>query len=141
MRSDGSDAGASGREALARLRRFGGDALVRDMSAILVADVPERIGAARAGLRAGDAAAVRLATHAMKSSCAQFGAVAVARLCEAAEGAARRADLAPVAPLLDAIEHEFDGFRRWLGREVPALSAPSERPGPAKRPVVPEARP
>jgi two-component system sensor histidine kinase RpfC len=123
VRSDAAP--TAGREALERLRRFGGDALVRDMSAILLADVPERIGAARAGLRARDAAAVRLATHAMKSSCAQFGAVAVARLCEEAEGAARRDELAPVAPLLDAIEREFDHFRRWLDREVPV--AP-ERP-------------
>ncbi|MFL5577174.1 MAG: Hpt domain-containing protein [Gemmatimonadaceae bacterium] len=105
-------------DALARLRRFGGDALVRDMSEILLSDVPERIRAARAGLRAGDRAAVRLATHAMKSSCAQFGAAAVARLCGDAEAAARRGELAPLPALLDAIEREFARFRRWLDGEI-----------------------
>jgi HPt (histidine-containing phosphotransfer) domain-containing protein len=70
---------------------------------------------------------VRLALHAMKSSCAQFGAAAVARLCEEAESAARRGDLAPVPALLDAIAREFDRFRGWLDREI-RLAPSSDRP-------------
>ena len=108
----------TGRAALVRLRRFGGDDLVRDMSAILLEDVPTRLAAARRGARAGDARAVELAVHSMKSSCAQFGADAVASLCLTAERAARAGELGALPALLDEIERSFALFRRWLEREV-----------------------
>lgn len=107
-----------GREALARLHRFGGESLVRDLSAILLEDVPPRLAAARAGVRRGDARAVQLAVHSVKSSCAQFGAATVAVLCEEAERAARGDDLAGLPALLDRIEEGFASFRGWLEREV-----------------------
>ena len=116
--------GDAGRAALVRLRRFGGEDLVRDMSAILLHDVPARLVAARRALRVGDARGVELAAHSMKSSCAQFGADAVASLCAAAERAARAGELGALPALLDEIERGFTLFRRWLEREV---ALPTER--------------
>lgn len=118
----GRDAVADGREALARLHRFGGDDLVRAMSAILLADVPARIAAARAGVRAGDCAAVRLAAHSIRSSCAQFGAVAVSALSADAERAALAEELAVVPALLDDVERSFAAFRGWLERQLPVAA-------------------
>jgi len=124
-----SAAERSGREALARLRRFGGDVLVRDMLAIFAEDAPVRLRAARAGVAAGDPAAVRLAAHSLKSSCAQFGAVVAAGLCDGAERAALRGDLAPLPALLEDVERELAAFLRWLEREIGATAADRERAG------------
>lgn len=113
---DGVAPGAPGAGALAveRLRRWGGEQLVRDLRAIFLADTPARLAASRAGLRAGDSAAVARLMHAMKSSCAQFGAVAMARLCEDAEVRAERNALGEVPALVDQLEAEFADFRLWL---------------------------
>ena len=123
----------AGREALARLRRWGGDALVRDMWAIFAEDAPGRLAAARAGAAAGDAAAVRLAAHSLRSSCAQLGAAAAAELGDAAERAALRGDLAPVPALVDAIERELARFARWLEGEIGAPSAGRAAAGAGER--------
>ena len=120
----GPDA-AEGRRALERLHRFGGDALVRDMSVILLEDTPLRVAAARAALRAGDSLGVQRAAHSMKSSCAQFGATAVAALCEEIEEAARGEALGPVPALLDDVERRFAAFRGWLERELPRAPGPA----------------
>jgi two-component system sensor histidine kinase/response regulator len=116
----GADArGDVGREALARLRRFGGDRLLRDMTKIFMADMPGRIARALDAAAAGDAAAVAYATHMMKSSSAQFGASELQRLCAEAEQAAIGRDLARAAALLAGIEREFASYGAWLEREVP----------------------
>ena len=117
-------ADGEGRQALARLHRFGGDALVRDLSVILLEDMPVRLAAARAAARAGDAGGVQLAAHSMRSSCAQFGAATVAALCGEVEDAARSDALDPVPALLDEVDRRFAAFRGWLAREVPLPSGP-----------------
>jgi HPt (histidine-containing phosphotransfer) domain-containing protein len=106
-----SVAAEASREAACRLRRLGGDQLVRDMSAIFFEDTPPRIAAARRGARAGDGRVVEHAAHSMKSSSGQLGAVAMQRLCADVELLARSGELASVPPLLDAIEAEFADFR------------------------------
>lgn len=114
-----------GREALERLRGFGGDRLVRDMAQIFVTDMPKRIARAHAGLAAGDAGAVAYVAHMMKSSSAQFGAVALQRLCTAAERAAGANDLGAIPPLLLGIERELAAYCAWLECEIPLVQAPT----------------
>lgn len=106
------------REALERLRRFGGDRLVRDMARIFVTDMPARLERAFVALAARDASGAAYAAHTMKSSGAQFGLGALARLCGQVEQAARAADLAGVATLLTDVERELAAGRAWLEREL-----------------------
>lgn len=106
-------------DALGRLRRFGGDRLLRDMARVFVDEMPLRIQRAWSALGAGDASALEYAVHMMKSSAGQFGAVELQRLCAEAESLARAGRLAPVPELLAGIEREFAAFRRVLQREVP----------------------
>ena len=114
------DAGAL-REATRRLHRFGGDALVRDMRAIFVADVPERLAAARIGIETGNRRAVVHAAHSLKASCGQIGAATMQRLCADAERLAADGALDRVAPLLAAVAREFDVVRAWLAADAPAV--------------------
>ena len=123
----------AGREALARLRRFGGDRLVRDLWTIFAEDAPGRLAAARAGAATGDAAAVRLATHSLRSSCAQLGAAEAAALSDAAEQAALRGDLAPVPAMVDGIERALARYARWLEGEIGPPPAERERAIPLER--------
>ncbi len=104
----------AGRAAVERLRKWGGDQLVREMSALFLAGMVARLAAARAGLRTGDSGAIARAAHAMKSSCGQFGAMAMQRLCEEAEMQANRNDLTRLPALLQALEAEFSEFQGWL---------------------------
>lgn len=60
--------------ALARLRRIGGDKLLRAMVASFVENGTGRIDAARNAARDGDARALSDAAHALKSSAGNLGA-------------------------------------------------------------------
>lgn len=108
--------------ALERLRRLGGSTLVRDMVALFREQIPQRMATARAGVRCGDVAAVKLAAHAMRTSCGQLGAVAMRELCEQVEHAARSLDLAPVPALLDALDDEQRRAFAWLDRVTSELA-------------------
>ena len=108
------------REAVQRLRRFGGDQLVRDMTAVFVEDVPSRLAAARAGIAEGDRRRVEHAVHSLKASCGQFGATAMQQRAAAAEQLARDGALDAVPPLLDELAAEFRHVRRWVAREAGA---------------------
>ena len=92
--------------ALERLRRFGGDTLVRDMIDLFLEHAPKRIAASRRALAANDLASVRLAVHSLVSSCAQLGAEQMRRLSAEAEQALVT-DQGALAALLQALEREF----------------------------------
>lgn len=104
--------------ALARIRKWGGEKLVRDLLDIFAGQAPERIRAAREGLRAGDAAAAERAAHALRSSCAQLGAVRMLPLCEAIEHVAGRRELGLLPALLDTLEHEFAEYAKCLPEAI-----------------------
>ena len=92
--------------ALERLRRFGGDALLRDMIDLFLEHAPKRIAASRQALAANDLAPVRLSVHSLVSSCAQLGAEQMRRLSAEAERAVANNPDA-LAGLLEALEREF----------------------------------
>ena len=58
---------------LEQLRRLGGDKLVADLIDLFGELAPQRLAAVRAGLAAGDAAAVALAAHSLTSSAGNLG--------------------------------------------------------------------
>lgn len=92
--------------ALERLRRFGGDALLRDMIDLFLEHAPKRIAASRQALAANDLAPVRLSVHSLVSSCAQLGAEQMRRLSAEAEQAVAN-NPGALAALLEALEREF----------------------------------
>lgn len=93
--------------AIDRLRRFGGDALLKGMIELFVASAPGRAGDAREALDCGDAAALRGALHGLKSSAGQLGARSVYEACVAGEEHASRGDLAACAPQVARIEADL----------------------------------
>ena len=100
--------------ALDRLQRFGGGKLLGEMIGLFMEAAPERIGAARKGLDAGDARATEMALHSLKSSSAQLGALRMQRLSEQGELIARTGTLAGVEPLVAGLESEYPAIRTWL---------------------------
>jgi HPt (histidine-containing phosphotransfer) domain-containing protein len=101
-------------EALARLERFGGQALLREMAALYLANAPERIAAVEAALAADDVIAAEYALHSLKSSSAQLGALRLARLCEAGEQITRGGRLGGVADVTEAAHEELERVTAWL---------------------------
>ncbi|MDE3151388.1 MAG: Hpt domain-containing protein [Gemmatimonadota bacterium] len=101
-------------EAIARLRRFGGDALLFQMIDVVVAAAPGRLAAVREGVARADAPAARAALHALKSSAGQLGAVTVQGLCERGERLAGGGDVAGVTALMPLLESESEAMLEWL---------------------------
>ncbi|MDQ3697552.1 MAG: Hpt domain-containing protein [Gemmatimonadota bacterium] len=100
--------------ALERLRRLGGEPLVRDMVALFLETIPLRLAAAREGSERGDFAVIKLAARSMKSNCRQLGAYEMRDLAERVERAASALELAPVPALLDALDSELVRVRQWM---------------------------
>jgi HPt (histidine-containing phosphotransfer) domain-containing protein len=101
-------------EALARLERFGGQVLLREMVGLYLAHAPERIAAVEAALAADDVIAAENALHSLKSSSAQLGAMRLARLCEAGEQITRGGRLAGVGDVAHAGRSELERVSAWL---------------------------
>jgi len=110
--------------ALERLRRFGGDALLRDMIDLFLEHAPKRIAASRQALAANDLAPVRLSVHSLVSSCAQLGAEQMRRLSAEAEQAVA-GNPAALAGLLEALEREFAIVQPMLAAARPTGEAAS----------------
>jgi HPt (histidine-containing phosphotransfer) domain-containing protein len=110
-------------EALARLERFGGQALLREMATLYLASAPERIAAVEAALAADDVVAAEYALHSLKSSSAQLGALRLARLCEAGEQITRGGRLAGVTDVVEAGRAELARVTAWLTDALERRSA------------------
>jgi HPt (histidine-containing phosphotransfer) domain-containing protein len=104
-------------DALRRLRRFGGEKLLREMVTLFLEHAPTRVSLAREHLRMGDAAGVRSALHALKSSAGQLGALQMQQLCNQGEVAARSGDLSGMAQLISELDAELVRVQMWLERE------------------------
>jgi CheY-like chemotaxis protein len=86
----------------------GGDTgFVSELIDQFLIEAPGLIGAARAGLDAGDGDEVRRAAHTLKSNAATFGAGELADLSRQLEEAARQGLLEEGARLLDAVSDAF----------------------------------
>jgi two-component system, sensor histidine kinase and response regulator len=103
-------------EALARLRRFGGDKLLHEMIALYLATAPERLAAAKAGVESGDRSSAELALHSLKSSSAQLGAARLGKLSERGEIITRGGTLDGVADIITEMEAELAHAVSWLER-------------------------
>jgi HPt (histidine-containing phosphotransfer) domain-containing protein len=101
--------------ALERLRGFGGEKLLGGMIELFVKNAPMKAADAREALECGDAAALRAALHALKSSSGQLGAVTVHQACVAGEELASRGDLTACAEHVERIENDLPTACRQLG--------------------------
>lgn len=93
--------------ALERLRGFGGEKLLGGMIELFVKNAPMKAADAREALECGDAAALRAALHALKSSSGQLGALTVHQACIAGEELASRGDLNACAEHVQRIESDL----------------------------------
>jgi len=93
--------------ALESLRRFGGEKLLREMTALFLSSAPPRLATARVAAAANDAEGVRRAAHSLKSSAGQLGAMAMQQLCDQAESLAVAGSHAQLLPLVAEIEAAF----------------------------------
>jgi len=91
------------------LDSFGGDMeFLGEMLDTFFEDSPRQLEAARAGLAAGDAEAVRRAAHSLKSNCATFGALALSAKCRDLEMLAKSGSLEGGAALLAQIAAGYE---------------------------------
>lgn len=111
------------RAALERMSRVGGEALVIELAALYLEDLPGRVVRTRDALAAGDMPALAKAAHALRSSSAQLGAEALTTACDDVEDAAERADLETAASRVADVEREAREFGEWLSAHVGAESA------------------
>ena len=93
--------------ALERLRSFGGQKLLNGMIELFVNNAPTRAADAREALDCGDAAALRAALHALKSSAGQLGAKTVHQACVAGEELASRGELGACTTHVQRIETDL----------------------------------
>lgn len=112
---------------LDRLRRIGGDPLVRELIELFRTLTPVRLAAARRGAENGDAPEIERAVHALKSSSGQLGARDMQELCQRAEDFAAHFEIAPTGPILDALEREFAKVEARLSRFVQKPTSAPER--------------
>jgi len=109
---EGAELGLVTPEALARLKEWGGDALLGRMIGLLLELAPQRLQALIEGERNGDMATVEGTAHSLKSSAGNLGALRLQREAEQLELAARRGDEAQVRRLV------FDIQDLWMRTEV-----------------------
>lgn len=107
---------ANDEASLERLRRFGGGKLLTQMIALFLEAAPTRLEAARSGVERGDASAVEMALHSLKSSAAQLGALRMQRLCERGEHEARAGSLANAPDIVKALHDELPRVTEWLDK-------------------------
>ncbi|KUY62076.1 hybrid sensor histidine kinase/response regulator [Burkholderia sp. RF2-non_BP3] len=109
--SAGDDADVIDRKALDALRALQRpgrpDVLTRIIDQFTL-DAPRLIGDMRAAVAAGDADALKLAAHTLKSSSANVGAHLLSARCREIERLARAADVPAAAPLVAGTDAEFE---------------------------------
>ncbi len=111
-------------EVLASLRELqqGTDAdIVREVTALFLADTPPRLDALRQALRRNDLPTIAREAHALKGSCAAVGARQMVGACEELEELVRATNLSEATAALDNLEAAFGRTRAALaGALVPA---------------------
>jgi HPt (histidine-containing phosphotransfer) domain-containing protein len=130
--ADGGELSLVTPDALARLREWGGDALLSRMIELLLELAPQRLEALTEGERSGDMATVEGTAHSLKSSAGNLGALRLQREAEQLELAARRGDEARVHRLVSDIQDSWVRTELELKRVHPSLAGSGqdeENPG------------
>jgi two-component system sensor histidine kinase/response regulator len=123
------------------LRRVCGNfALLRELAGLFLEDSPKWLGEIRQALRAGDAAGLSRAAHALRGSASSFGARPSAEAAERLEALARDGDLRAAAEGVRALEGTLAGLRAELAELAQSrTAAPRDgTPLPWRRPRIQE---
>ena len=108
-------------DALAGLRVLQDDGepdVLRELIEMFLADAEPRLASLREAVHQGNAAVVEREAHALKGSCANFGAEPMSRICERLQAAGRSADLTNVLALLGKLEGEYERVCDALNGEL-----------------------
>lgn len=103
---------------LRELQEEGEPDLLAELIEMFLADAEPRLASLRLAVPERDGEVVEREAHALKGSCANFGAVPMARICEHLQTAGRAGDLADALTLLDRLEVEYERVRRALVAEL-----------------------
>ena len=106
-------------EALASLRSLqeeGEPDVLQELVDMFLADAEPRLASLREAVARGDGGTVEKEAHALKGSCANFGAHPMAALCQQLQASGRSGDLADARDLLERLDQEY-------GRVCAALNA------------------
>ncbi len=102
-------------EGIRSLEGPGGQGLFERVLSLFLSDSPKLMEQVRSSVETGDAEALRLAVHTLKSSSANVGAAGLSDLCRKIEGRTREGNLPSAGdPLLGQIEGEYRSVRQAL---------------------------
>jgi HPt (histidine-containing phosphotransfer) domain-containing protein len=102
---------------LDELRAFaddGGPDLLGELIDIFLDDTPPRLKQLNEAAQASDASGVRESAHALKSACAQLGALYLSEICKQLEAMGRAGQLDGALPLAEEALFEFDHVEKAL---------------------------
>jgi HPt (histidine-containing phosphotransfer) domain-containing protein len=107
-------------EALQSIRELAGDTpgLLEQIVQLYFDSAPPLIAQLKTGFTANDLNAIRLASHSLKSSSANLGAMVLAQMCGKIEAAARAGTFVADIPTPDAVEAEYERVVHALRAEI-----------------------
>jgi HPt (histidine-containing phosphotransfer) domain-containing protein len=109
------------RGVISALRELGGDddpGLFAELVELFLEDTPQRLRALSGALEQQDPGALERAAHALKSSAANLGALALSELFKELEAASRERDLERAASLVARSNSEFQRVEAALRSEL-----------------------
>jgi CheY-like chemotaxis protein/HPt (histidine-containing phosphotransfer) domain-containing protein len=110
------------------------DPIPHELVRIYLDELPDRVRAIRVAIRTGDADALTLAAHTLRSTSVLVGATPLAELCAEHEAAGRENRVDRVTGRLASLDDESERARRILreslGTEARAYPRPSRKPTP-----------
>ncbi|HVA39763.1 MAG TPA: Hpt domain-containing protein [Candidatus Binataceae bacterium] len=134
---DAGDDGAVSRARLQRLRESlsGKEAVVDELIDLFAADLPIRVAAIGDAIDRGDASALALQAHGLRSGAGNFGARRLDEVCGRLEQAGLSGTLDAAAAMLAELACEAERVRRALleFRSQDAIAMPAPTPAPPRR--------
>ena len=108
--------------AIARLQRIGGVKLASEMIGLFLQHGPERLKAAEVGYASGELRAVELASHSLKSSAGNVGAMVLHDAAQRVESAAEQGAAEELGALLHELEQEYEIVAALLTHKLEELT-------------------
>lgn len=105
-------------DSIRSLQRQGGPNVLETVINAYLADTPILLGSMKEAVKAEDRTALTRASHTLKSTSANLGAMSLSTLCRDLEMMARNGTMQQPDELIQMIEREYDSVRAILSREL-----------------------